>query len=156
MLFDANGQIIAGRVLAISEQQARALIDGVWFLEHPDLLADAQLEPYCRHCQEMGLPAGVAVAKGETVYDTTCGHRKGWVIRGRPLHVPQLLDACGWNIRCTSCQEPVRGDNDPHQDRTFEIACRCTRRQLANPYRAVVEDAPSPAPTPRVGYTKSA
>ena len=123
----------SARLLPMTKEHVRALTDGNLFLRDAAVLVAAlALEPVCRHCLAVGLPARVAVATESAVYSFNCGHTAGWVKRGRILELPILLHALGWDLRCTRCKTPARAENRA-TDAAFTVDCSCTSRLMANP-----------------------
>ena len=134
----------------LSATHVRALCDGRFFLEQGrDLLGAISLEPYCRQCVALELPAVPRIVVDDTVVKFACSHTAGMVKRHRRLDLEPLLQALNWGLRCPACLGPAQAANAP-TDATFRVYCSCTFRSMANP----LADLPAP-PTPAPGVADS-
>ena len=123
---------LVANIVPMTASQVRALVDAQYALAHPDLLASAQIELYCRYCVATGATGEVRSEVADAVTNFVCAHTQGWVKKGRTLTMEQFLAASGMDLRCARCQENVHAENAP-TDPVFLVMCPCTIRQLANP-----------------------
>lgn len=121
-------------MLSLSGPVVRALTDGAYLLtEGWELLSGAALAPRCQRCRAQGFPAEIARGRWTSSrVEFSCAHTAGWVVCDRPLDLPPLLLALGWDLRCTRCGSLVEGENAP-TDANFVVVCPCTLRRMANP-----------------------
>lgn len=112
--------------LPLSGAHVRMLTDGVFFLNHLDVLAtEARIQPLCRTC---GAAAHVrSYTLDENVAEIGCACRAGRVKLDRQLNLASLLLALGWNLHCRDCGDAISGNNDP-QASTFTARCDCMTR----------------------------
>ena len=133
------------RVVPMTADQTRWLLGGRDFLHAVDQLAAIKVVAVCQWCLRAD-GRGDVVATPDPMHHrvfVSCAHRSGQVKTTAPLDLTQLLDALGWTLRCTDCDEKVWGDNSL-TDTTLEVRCPCTIRRLVLP------------PTPAVGAAQVA
>ena len=135
------------KILSMDASDVRTLSDGRYFLERGGpFLERMALQPFCRHCDLLGLAATVAVTPRDTTIDFRCGHTAGWVKRRRKLELAELFAALGWDLRCTRCRQAAQANNSV-ADIAFTVECACTTRLMANP----LAKAASLSPVDRLG-----
>lgn len=122
-------------ILPLTSYTVSWFTDGRRLLEHATTLHAVRAKLVCLACESHGgfIP-NVYVAKrsGDHVF-VACPHRPegGKVRMDRPLDVAALLQALGWGLRCSSCGDALRGDNDPATAITLHVTCPCTSREFA-------------------------
>lgn len=102
---------------------------GQSFLTHAADLIAIKLAPRCRTCGGEGRAVPL-LEKGKVDVSCKCRHGVVMVERdGKPvdLDVPPLLMSLGWELCCTDCGRPARGENDQTSTR-FTVECDCTTR----------------------------
>ena len=130
------------KILSMDASDVRTLSDGRYFLEcGGPFLARLALEPFCCHCDLLGLAAAVVVTRRDSTIDFRCGHTAGWVKRGWEIELPELLTAFGWDIRCLRCQQTVHAANEPAEP-LYIVGCPCTTRLMANPLAKTASVSP--------------
>ena len=109
----------------------RWFIDGVSMLHHLNDLRSVRVKVVCVGC---GSDAHAAQRDIQGDMFVACGHRPsgGRVTLGKDLEVEPLLLALGWGLRCTDCEAPVAGGNDPRST-VFTVTCPCTKRVYTLP-----------------------
>ena len=109
--------------LPLSGAHVRMLTDGVFFLNHLEVLStEARIVPRCRRC------GGLArVWSDENSAEIHCGCRSGRVKTDKPLNLASLLLTLSWNLHCRDCGGVMQGNNDP-QASTFTVRCECMTR----------------------------
>lgn len=107
-------------------------LDGRELLRHAGSLRQLRAKLICQQCERGGQPYVVEVLDRpvEGTVFVACPHRPqgGTVQMGGPLQIQPLLLALGWNLACTACGQPLRGDNDPGSV-AFTVTCPCTKRE---------------------------
>ena len=133
ILYGPDGQTWAQReTIPMSAKHVRALNDGRYFADFPELLRAISLEVFCRHCVAAGLSGEITTTLGADRLNYRCGHTSGYVSRQHQSDFAQILTTLGWNVRCTRCQETASGDNSL-KAATFQVTCACLVRELENP-----------------------
>jgi hypothetical protein len=129
MILAPNGLTATARELPMKGRYVKWLNDGESFLVHLADLAAVSLRAECLRCVAHDVADSVRATPDPDhgLVHVACGCRAGKVNIEKPLDVSQLLQALGWRLVCTSCGEPVWGNNDRHAD-AFTVDCPCTSR----------------------------
>lgn len=109
----------------------RWFLDGAAMLTHLNELRTIRVKVVCNGCGHD------AVARPREIQGdvfVACEHRPagGRVKLGQALDVEPLLLSLGWGLRCTACEAPLTGNNDP-RGTVFTVSCPCTTRQYQLP-----------------------